>query len=419
MPSAFGSALEYLGKTLPGVGASFDESERERRRKELEDLQRQQVLNQLAQTRYETGKREEADKALSQYQEDVSALGTIPSQLDVGPPKPELQAQMNRLGNDENVKPLERMGRYGLISGSAYNPAAKAVLDTELAQEKLSRGIGGGGGAVWSQKKALFDSDPEAMKKLSNQIDNFERSQLLTPQSANYLRNRMTTDPISTSVMLDEYVSKPEISAKTVEAQTGPKVQQKYALIAPETAGTMAKSQAHEIGSAAGTTQANVNAIPGFKPIAGTQITDDSVKKVKAAAPIVKNMNTIVDGILNDFREKGYKFTGDDAAKYNANVRYLQMLAKSEPVFNLGVITGPDLMLLEQIIPDPASLKQGMKSTVLGSVGKRLEEFKKNINAGAVQQYRVHGFEEEQQAQQSKFVNGVEYIKVQGGWKRK
>jgi hypothetical protein len=66
-------------------------------------------------------------------------------------------------------------------------------------------------------------------------------------------------------------------------------------------------------------------------------------------------------------------------------------------VFDLGVITGPDMMLLDQIIPDPSSLKQGMKATVLGSVEKRLKEFKNNVNSGAVQQYRAHGFEEDKQ----------------------
>lgn len=157
-------------------------------------------------------------------------------------------------------------------------------------------------------------------------------------------------------------------------------------------------SKASELGKSAGQTESNVNAIPGFKPIDGIKITDDSVKKVKDAAPLISNMNNIVDTILSDIKAKGSKFTGDDAAKYNANVRYLQMLAKSEPVFNLGVITGPDLMLLEQIIPDPSSLKQGMKSTFLGSAEKRLNEFKTNLNYGATEKFKANGFEREKPA---------------------
>ena len=117
------------------------------------------------------------------------------------------------------------------------------------------------------------------------------------------------------------------------------------------------------------------------------------------------------------FDNKGYKLTGDDAATYMSNVRYLQLIAKSEPVFNLGVIAGPDLMLLEQVIPNPSSLKEGLKSTFLGSAKTKLEQFKNNLNNGATAQFRVHGFEPdvELDSKISTIKNDEEYNKLPSG----
>lgn len=236
MASAWGSALESLGRSLPSVGASFDDyrrtEEENKRKKEMEDLRKREALAQLSEIEDAAIKRGEADKNLNRYQSDMAALSGLNKELGADPARPEIQGKMGKLSAIAGMKPIERMGNYNLISGSAYHPGAKAILDTELQTQK---GAGGtSGGAVWSQKKALFDSDPDAMAKLSNQIDNFAKSNLLSEQSAAYFKNRMTTDPISTSILLDEYVSKPEISSKVIEAQTAPKVQQKYALVAPE-----------------------------------------------------------------------------------------------------------------------------------------------------------------------------------------
>jgi hypothetical protein len=167
-------------------------------------------------------------------------------------------------------------------------------------------------------------------------------------------------------------------------ATTGPKARTAAAV---ETARTTA-------GAGAEST-INQTAIPGFRAIPGVPITNDSVKKVKDAAPTVQTMNVLINEILAKFSQKGYQFTGKDAADYQSKVRNLQLLAKGPELFNLGVLTGPDLRLLEESIPNPASIKEGVKSIAFGDVTTKLNNFKAMLNQRSAAQFRANGFEQE------------------------
>jgi hypothetical protein len=236
MASAWGSALLSLGESLPRIGAAFDQASEERRKRmqEEEDRKRRQEMSdmQLEELRYEQGMRKQAGEAYDQYSGAMRSMGQINIPSDVPTTSGGASSQLPE--SSMMKTPLDFMRNYDVPRYAAFDKGVKSAVDTEMDIEKMDRGIGkGGGGAVWSQKKALFDADPKAMEKLSTQIDELQKIGVLTEISANYFKRRMTTDPISTSTELDNFVSKPEIAGKIISAQTGPKVQQAYDLIPP------------------------------------------------------------------------------------------------------------------------------------------------------------------------------------------
>lgn len=323
----------------------------------------------LENTRFEQQQRNEGQQQLRDYYQAAEIQPAI-NELKQGKELTKNVApySMDYLLAQPEATPLALTDKYKLSQYSGYNEGVKGTLD------KLR-------------------TDEEQRIKESKNATGLGMTTLIKRNDWNKIA--AMPDGEEKDKAIDDYmmVYAPGSKYGLTEKGIGEKINLEKSLIPVRAETEKSTKKAGEIGGSEGETESNLNAIPGFKPIEGTKITNESVKKVKDAAPLINSMNKITDEILTDFKNKGYQFTGDDAAKYNANIRYLQMLAKSEPVFNLGVITGPDLMLLDQIIADPSSLKQGMKSTVLGSVEKRLNEFKENVNTGAKEKYMAHGFE--------------------------
>lgn len=171
------------------------------------------------------------------------------------------------------------------------------------------------------------------------------------------------------------------------------KVRDELALLGPRTQTAASTAKARKIGTAEGETFTNINAIPGLRPIPGIKITDTSVNKVKDAQPEIQLMTQMIDELINKYNTTGSVFTGDDAADYSSKVRNLQLIAKSPSLYNLGVLTGPDLKLLEEAIPNPASIREGVKKQVLGNTIVRLNNFKQLLSKKADAFYTANGFQ--------------------------
>lgn len=359
------------------------QEEEDKRKAQMDAINQQLAQGTLANAQFEAEQRQKGQGQLEDYGRAAEIQPSI-NELRQGKELSKNVApySMDYLLAQPEATPLALADKYKLSQASPYNKGAASTME-QLNKEEASRineikaNKNTGLGMTTIQKR-------DDWNRIASMPDGPEKDQAI-----------------------DDYmmVYAPGTKYPLTDKGIGERVGAKYAEIAPEVAKSGATSKASVIGKSEGETESNLNAIPGFKPIAGTKITNESVKKVKDSAPLINNINKITDEILNDIKAKGYKYTGDDAAKYNANIRYLQMLAKSEPVFNLGVITGPDLMLLDQIIADPSSLKQGMKSTVLGSVETRLKQFQNNLNSGATEKYRANGFEPEEQKKKKKVYN--------------
>lgn len=90
-----------------------------------------------------------------------------------------------------------------------------------------------------------------------------------------------------------------------------------------------------------------------------------TVNTVKELSPKLERLKDLVVGN----KEKGieahgpFQMFGDDAAEMQTLAREIQLLAKNKDMYELGVLAGPDLKLLEDITADPSSVSSFFTST--------------------------------------------------------
>jgi hypothetical protein len=136
-------------------------------------------------------------------------------------------------------------------------------------------------------------------------------------------------------------------------------------------------------------------AIPGFSPIENVSITKDSIKNIKDAAPMIQGVKVEMDALKKMYDKSGVKLIGPEAARLKAKVRKIQLLLKSKAFLDLGVLNGPDLTLLDEIVPNVSGIKAGAKKAVFGDVfAAQMDELQSFINNKGGMFYRANGFEE-------------------------
>jgi hypothetical protein len=138
--------------------------------------------------------------------------------------------------------------------------------------------------------------------------------------------------------------------------------------------------------------------IPDMKPIKGVSITKDSVKKVKSAKAATDSLIPTLKALTKMFKDEGTEFAGPKAAKMEQLVRDAQLIYKSEDFAGLGVLTGPDLRLLEEILPDLTSAGANIGSVLsLGYTNESKLAKLQQITGKAESRFkalsRAHGFE--------------------------
>ena len=388
--STLGAIFNSLSKSVPAAAQSFDDAKKAKEEAEmkriqtlaaLESLQQDTKNNEYKQSQLEKADAETASKkeaAKTAFHKYTTDIGSMNQAQDIGgtegmkeggyagPLNPEYK---KTLANLSGMTPVQQQTEYNLPYHAASDEGIKNTVDQankDATLEYKKNNPSGGGASVYTLKKqdlAAIRAMPEGPEKEAAFDD--------------FILNSATGQAYSLSdVGIDKAVKK----AAAVESGVMP------ARAETEKAKVKAKSEAE--------TDANYNALPGFRPIPGIKITDDSVTKVKSISPDVETMKILADELIKKYETMGSVFTGNDAADYTSKVRNLQLLAKSPALYNLGVLTGPDLSLLEQSIPNPASIKEGVKKQVLGDLSVKLKNFRNLIDTRSNNFYKSNGFEQ-------------------------
>jgi hypothetical protein len=107
--------------------------------------------------------------------------------------------------------------------------------------------------------------------------------------------------------------------------------------------------------------------VPGLKEIPGVQITKDSVQKVKAAYSNYTELKNQLQQYQDLYSKMGTEMVGEGADQLDAISTGMQLTLKE--LQNLGVLNGPDLMLMLKQIPTAAGVGAKVKGIAYGAVG--------------------------------------------------
>jgi hypothetical protein len=236
------------------------------------------------------------------------------------------------------------------------------------------------------QEIAGRQSQQQFQQKIEMAGAYMDYAKAVDPKLSTALEYAISTATPDDSKLVDELIKRIDT---TIETRRSAEQDQKSALQRAETmAGFRQQERDQNLPGARGAMIAGLEIIPGM------EITDDSVKKVKTAMPSIETMKSLAQTLRNDYKKYGMQLTGEQAAIYQSLAKNLQLMAKSPELYALGVLAGPDVGYLEQVIPDPSSIKTAMSSAIYGDVvGKKLDMFVDFLDSKSNSFYSSHGFQ--------------------------
>lgn len=255
MASPLGSIFSSLGESLPRMSKAFTDEEERRREREI-------ALERLAQMRatnedqnYEREQRNLGDQRYSEYSSDMGALSelggtpeSVLSQMDAGPLQAQQQGKVQKLYRLSQQKPMEQMQSYDLPKLAGFNKGVGSAVNTQLAADRMDATGDGSEPGVWGAKKQEWNEDPVRAKgNFNKKVDILLSKNTITPEEAAMWRSEVEVRPIDASIGVDQLLIKPGVAAATITAQTPAKVEQKYALVAPEAATAGATTTARTV----------------------------------------------------------------------------------------------------------------------------------------------------------------------------
>jgi len=162
------------------------------------------------------------------------------------------------------------------------------------------------------------------------------------------------------------------------------------------------------------------NGAPTLVPVAGgpaEKLGETQVKQIVG----VKNTRDAI----TEYREALKKWGGADimnpASRARMGTVYNNMLLQAKEAYNLGVLNGPDYMILQEVITSPSTLKGGITSKeALDDQAAKLDEVMGRIglqvDASSKQRGGNAGPSASPRPETTKVLNGTTYVKVGGKW---
>lgn len=301
----------------------------------------------------------------------------------------------------ERTAELARKLDYGQLTGEnvseevnhwAREYYAENPEELKTVMQNSTKGKGSMSVAMWEN---MMSKDPKTITDNEAALNSLLSDGVLTESQYDAY---MALNDNNTSYQLKKKIADIiQVGAKE-RSRTGPMVERQRAMIPGKVQEAGATTEARVTAQDAATQsilsgQDGKTLVPGFKPLSNVRITDDSVKKIKEAQPQIETMRTSIRELLELYKKSGIQITGDEASKMQARVRTIQLLAKSPEFFNLGVLNGPDLDILEGAIPDPTKIRTGISKMYLGdNVQNKLDQLLNLVNTRSTAFYKANGF---------------------------
>jgi hypothetical protein len=139
--------------------------------------------------------------------------------------------------------------------------------------------------------------------------------------------------------------------------------------------------------------------VGGWRLAEGATPTMDDAKKFKsgasAARTLLENLNEY-QGLVDKY---GSEVGGKVAQRMDSLARDIQLSAKNEDLYGLGVLTGPDLALLEEIIQAPTGIGAKLDPFSGGRAANKAQQFREMLNTRIGAKAKTYGFEPQEEWQ--------------------
>lgn len=133
--------------------------------------------------------------------------------------------------------------------------------------------------------------------------------------------------------------------------------------------------------------------VGGWQLKEGATPTPDDAKKFKAGvsatSALLDNLNKYQDLVT----DKGSEYFGKNARDMDSLARAIQLDAKNEDLFGLGVLTGPDLALLEELIQAPTGLGSQLNPMAGTTAANKAQQLREIINSRLGAKAKTYGFQ--------------------------
>lgn len=133
--------------------------------------------------------------------------------------------------------------------------------------------------------------------------------------------------------------------------------------------------------------------IGGWKLSEGATPTADDAKKFKSGVSAARTLLENLNEYQNLVARKGSEFSGKDAQRMESLARDIQLSAKNEDLYGLGVLTGPDLQLLEEIIQAPTGFWDQLNPFAGSKAVNKAQQFREMLNTRIGAKAKTFGFE--------------------------
>lgn len=178
--------------------------------------------------------------------------------------------------------------------------------------------------------------------------------------------------------------------------------------------------------------------IPGYKRDPNVFLDKADISNMRDAASDAQKITQTMAQLQDIVKNASPQELANPLSQVNANVKNLlkdaQLTYKGEAFAKLGVLAGPDMAILDQVLEDPTTATnlarlsldpkgkenlikryQGVLDRINSALSKRLES--RGLYKEQNQERGLLSQESQTQAQpQTKVINGVTYRKVDGGW---
>jgi hypothetical protein len=279
-----------------------------------------------------------------------------------------LGQQMQQDQKDRATQDYQRQrAAYGqaLVGMSGMTPQEREKMWPSVRQELLAQGLPADkvpdfhDEGLYSQKLRAFNQSPEGMAQQLQQSTIEKNKAEAIKDLADARRKGTTADPFTQFTMRKDYETKLDQKKKDEELK-------------------------------------RYTNMGGWTLSEGATPTLDDAKKFKAAAGSARALLSNLNEYQNLVNEYGTEIGGKVAQRMDSLVRDIQLAAKNEDLYGLGVLTGPDLALLEEVVgsaPTGLGAKLNPMSWGGSKANNKAEQFREMINTRMNAKAKTIGFE--------------------------